>query len=228
MNFYILNMIFEINHNFMNGCFKRKRSDSLDTLDLLCRKQMYICSYNEYLKINNKEEEKESFFSILPDELLLTILDFIPDNYSAHSLSLTCKYINKLFNLNGYLKFLHVKPVRCLGNFLDMVVKHNKTVNYIYFSNKYDPHLWISSGWFKKVCFIECSFCKNNIDPLSNTITEELYINFTKNVKLSINFSKFPKLKKLYINCYDFDNFGIENCTELKNITINMAKKILN
>ena len=191
---------------------------------------MYICSYNEYLKIN-RVEEKDSFFSILPDELLLTILNFIPDNYSAHSLSLTCKYINKLFNANGYLKFLHVKPMICLGNFLDMTVKHNKTVNYIYFSNKYDPHLWIISGWFKKVCFTGCSFYKNNIDPLSDTITEELYINCTNDkFKLSINFEKFPKLKKLYIDCYDIDvnNFCVENCVELKNVNINIRKKILN
>lgn len=166
-------------------------------------------------KEHNFSLRKSSIFDLIPDEILLNILEFTQDNNTAHSLANTCKYINNLFNNHGYLKYLHVKPYLCLGNFLNMNVKHISTLSSISFSHKHNPHLWICGNWVKKVNFFNCTFSNHYINPSCSTDTEELYIICFRCDKYIIDFSKFPKLKKLYINCFDVKFQNIEHCKEL-------------
>jgi len=156
----------------------------------------------------------------LPDELLLYILDFIPDNQTALTLSKTCKYINNLFHKNGFLKSLSTTSLRYdISDFSNMNIKHKRTLNMFHIYGIKDPHLWLYK-WPKTVYFVSCNFYKGVIDPYTKVDTENLSIIDYNKHKLIINWKKFPNLIYLNLECDDVEMNGIEECKNLKKIVL--------
>ena len=96
-----------------------------------------------------------NIFQILPEELLILITEFLPDNNSTIYLSQTCKFLHEILERRGYLKYLMIAPhfFNQISDLCFMNINHYKTIKYIDCSYEQDPHFWIFEGYYKKLIF---------------------------------------------------------------------------
>jgi len=73
-------------------------------------------------------------------------------------------------------------------------------------------------------------YCKFSsiINPPLSLKTEKLHIYNSKESKIRIEWTKFPNLKSLYIDCYDIELKGIEKCKKLETIFIQVKNMVIN
>ena len=159
-------------------------------------------------------------FQYLFDDILIMLLEYMND-FDTKNLMKSSLYIEKLYNKNGYLKILSVGDLinNDLSKFAIDCTKHERSLKTIYITNVNNPQYWMFCTWPKKIIMNYCTIT-DKIDPSNVTKTEELII-FCNNIinnrkkKLQINWKKFPNLKFLFIEAYDLDLEGIENCQKL-------------
>lgn len=161
----------------------------------------------------------------LPEDIIIYIIDFIPDNYSSFSFSTISKRIRNVTKKYGYAKHLSITN-NDIFTFINRYTQHYNTLKSIKTIDIEDPQLWIPWTFPKIVHFMNCKISRNISPPKSDT--EEIKINDffrfqNKNSILRINWEKFPKLQKLYIYFNDIDFTGIELCKELKIIFIDLG-----
>lgn len=172
-------------------------------------------------------------FNILPSDIIIYFWNFISNNKDTISFLISSKYIYEIGKQYGYLKYLTNGKYLNNGddkihNFIKNCLKHKISLFYLKIYNVKDPNIWIPIKWPKKISLINCLSSNYILNPYEETDTEELYIyNFdrhmykpTKNVK--INWSKFPKLKKLYIDSHSIDLSTLNVCSKLEQIIIDM------
>ena len=153
---------------------------------------------------------------MIPDELLFKIIEYLSDNNTCINLVLSCRYFkNTLYN-HGYLKFIKITPMyNSPDNFLIQTGKHRRTLNSICLMYLHEAQWWIGE-WPKTVFFNYCTTGK--IDPGREVYTENLIILNDRSKKLSINWKKFPKLKKFRTTSWSFNHEDISNkslCVEV-------------
>ena len=168
--------------------------------------------------------------SNLTDYNLINICTYL-NNADSYSFILVSKHLKMLFYKEGFLK--HIKfgyniINTDIHNFSILCATHHKTLQSISISNTHNPQNWIPIIWPKIVYFNLCNIT-DKIDPVF-TNTEELHILHheiinNRNLKMKINWSKFPKLKILRMNIFDIDLSKIKECKKLKYININIFNK---
>jgi hypothetical protein len=158
---------------------------------------------------------------ILPTDIILLIIQFIPDNFSSTSFIKTCKHIRNIGKKYGYIKHIEVNYRINFFDFVDRCSTHQDTICSIKIKDLLNPELWIPIAWPK---YIHISFCsiRNIIDPpLSRT--EKIEISSYDSI-LRINWKKFPNLKHIRISCKNIDFNGLENCTNIEIIFIHLSE----
>lgn len=156
----------------------------------------------------------------LPNEMIILISSFLNNKENLIFVK-TCKYYNKILYKYGFLKSLYYTFPGSIVCFTQNFIQHNRTLTDIYINNGNNIHLYMSSViWPKRIKFMNYNFnCEINTDM--NTNTENLYITTYQNkLKMYINWSKFNKLKYLFLHIYDLDFTNIELCTNLEVIFI--------
>ena len=164
----------------------------------------------------------------LPNEIIFLISSFINNEENLMFVK-TCKYYKEILYNYGFLKSLYYSFPGSITDFTLNFIKHNRTLTDIYIYNSNNIHLYMLSAiWPKRIKFmhyrINCS-----INPYINTNTENLYISSYRNTeKIYINWSKFNKLKYLFLHIYDLNFINIESCTNLEVIFIYLETSNLN
>ena len=159
------------------------------------------------------------------NNILIEILGYLNDKDSKN-FSKSCKIINKV----GYLKNLIMTNETDPFQFASDFYKHNLTLNtVISYKNISNPQYFMPSKWPKSVS-IFYSKITDIISPDSERTEHlKLYLLQTTERPIKIDWKKFRNLKSVYIYCDDVVLDGIEICTKLTNIFINLNnKKTLN
>ncbi len=141
---------------------------------------------------------------------------------------LTCKNIN-----NELKEFNHI---------LQLNINYNNKFDFEKFFNVYyyhkklkifniyrmcNPHTWLHIEWVNCIYMHYCKF-SSIINPPLSLKTEKLHIYNSKESKIRIEWTKFPNLKSLYIDCYDIELKGIEKCKKLETIFIQVKNMVIN
>ena len=156
----------------------------------------------------------------LPNEMIILISSFLNNKENLIFVK-TCKYYKEILYKYGFLKSLYYTFPGSVVNFTRNFIQHNRTLTDIYINNGNNIHLYILSViWPKRLKFMNYNFnCE--INPYINTNTENLYITTYQNkIKMYINWSKFNKLKYLFLHIYDLDFTNFELCANLEVIFI--------
>jgi hypothetical protein len=163
-------------------------------------------------------------FQNLPEDPVLVILEFLSTNKDMCSFRESCAYFKEICDTWGYLK--HIK----LGTHFD--IKHFVTLYSKLFIKPLSlvvekvnsPLAWIQEPLPRTVYFVSCYMGNDALDPPTSP-TEELYIDDTSHYSecLKINWEKFPKLKNLSITASDVALNGLELCTNLEVVNINLT-----
>ena len=151
----------------------------------------------------------------IPEEIILLISSFLNNRDSLHIVK-TCKYYKNILYKYGFYKSLNYNSN--FIHFLENFKKHNNTLTDVYIHNASNIHILMFMMWPKRISFLNCIFTYD-IKP-NNTNTEYLYITSLKNTKIKIDWSKFPKIKCLFLNIHDIDLNGIELCSNLEIICL--------
>lgn len=157
----------------------------------------------------------------IPSELINLIVSYL-DNNSSYNIFLTCKYINRTLKNYGFVKSLYINKNFIENDDIFIFVKrfysHINTIKTISMSFVSDPQFWIPR-WCNTMYFKRCNFT-SLIDPKNAVITEHLWIESTYS-KIIINLKKFPELKTLHVDAFDFNDLDtIKFCKKLSHVNI--------
>jgi hypothetical protein len=162
------------------------------------------------------------------DELIVEICKIIDCNQSLYAFFKTCKdfrqisikynfprsiKINRYTSIPDFIHFYNTKKILINSVFLD-------GLNYI---------SWLKNITLPEKIIIErCKFGNNFLNFTTKQITEVLIIKDLHRNKmiepLYINWKMFPKLKILDIYAPDINFDGLENCTDLEIVRIDLDK----
>jgi hypothetical protein len=104
---------------------------------------------------------------------------------------------------------------------------HNKTLKHVHISYMHNPQDFMNGTWPKSVLLNFCTIYRKLNPPITNTQKLEIDQLYDHSLKNMINWNKFPKLKILYLNSFDIDFTGFENCKDLEIIYIELKKPFL-
>lgn len=158
----------------------------------------------------------------LSTDIILLIMQFIPDNFSSVSFIETCKYIRNIGLKYGYVKHIEFNYQINFFDFAENCGKHENSIWSIKMQDVRNPQLWIPMRWPKVVSIHNCAISDYIDPPVSGT--EEIEIANCYDSVVNINWKKFPNLKHINISCKNINFSGIENCTNIESISIQLSK----
>ena len=156
----------------------------------------------------------------IPDSVLFIIMGYIPDNKGSLSLAISCDYFKNLFYKHGFLKYISIEPLinNNLYNLAILTSVHRRTLKTISIRNCFNPHMWIQE--WPKVIFLNYCIITSTINPPNIANTELMYLLNINSDLITINWLKFPKLKRIELTNGNININGIEKCKNLLNIKI--------
>ena len=177
--------------------------------------------------MNKRIIKKKTFFQdIIPYEIFLEIQSFLGTNEDVIALKQTCKWFAEVSNKWGYLRSIDFNM--CSSSiFLNKYIKHLRCLTYIQIEDMFEPHLWIPADWTKHMSFQNCAMGSEVINPRGSK-TETLDIldcSMFTNKPLKINWRRLPNLKHLIVKTYDFDFTGLDECKELRLLSVKLGVK---
>lgn len=168
-------------------------------------------------------------FSILCEDVIMEIRNFIYSNRTMINLATTCKYFKRLGDKYGNIKHLEYNLNTNLFTFLHMYCYH-KSLQTLNIHNVPSPFNYIPRdvAWPKEIAFYSCIFGAKRLEPpLSNNTESFTYIsNFCVNPWISnvlrIEWNRLPHLKTLIVRARNIDFKGLEECRKLEKIIIEL------
>ena len=164
----------------------------------------------------------------LTDDLILYTWSYIENNNDMCHLRQTCKKIHKLTEQYGYIKELkcNMNKSSYMNYIMMSRISYHKALIKITVENMQNPFSWIPTKWPRKMIFSHCYFGNKKLIP-PESITEELTILVVSDRShysyLNIDYSKLPKLKKVYIITPDMNLESLKDCKNLEVIVLNLT-----
>jgi len=153
---------------------------------------------------------------------ILSIFEFLPNNFSTLSFIKSCKYINQIGKRYGYLKDINNKRVS-YSFFISQYQLHYRFLRCMEINNVENPHLGLTE-YYPNVVFLTNNIISDCIDPMVICYkTTSLYIteNHSRRNILHINWDKFPNLRCVNIrSSFKVCLIGIQNCKQLRRVII--------
>lgn len=156
-----------------------------------------------------------SSLSDLPPELLLHIHSYLATNQEACTFVQLSRKIRRLCQRNGYLKHLSLDNYI---DFLNNLSSHQNSVQHITIESEANPHSWLPL-WVEKMEFRNC-LMSHPIVPEKPTRTRYLSIVDAFTPQINVDWSKFPKLKTLYVQAHHLNLEGLENIQSIENLIL--------
>jgi len=166
------------------------------------------------------------FLATLPEDLLIHIMENpCLKNKDMIAIIRLSKSFLKLAKKVGYIKSIIFGMHTDYMNFVQLYHRRNYFLRSLTMENMDNPTLWIPKKWPKEIFFNRCNMGNNLIvPPLSPTetfIIKDLERHKNNNI-IKINWSKLPNLKIIDIYASDLDFTGLEYCTKLEVIRIDL------
>jgi len=156
----------------------------------------------------------------LPEELILHIIAFLPNNKNTCILPKCFRCIK-----HNYLKSITLSKVDNISKCIEACNNHKDSLLYLTIENISNPfNLFISTQLPNVVNIIRCNLT-DIVDPIISS-TRKLVIydsnRHNNRNKIIVNWCKFPKLVFLDIYAYDICLTDIEKCVDLQLSNINL------
>ena len=161
----------------------------------------------------------------LPYELILEIWGYVSGNSDMIALRLCNKYFKETGDKYGYIKHLefsldaHYMTLVKIWQGLNLMALQSLSVR-----GFKSPANWIPFSWPKQVSFINCPVGKDLISPHSDK-TINLSISDLGIGVLKVDWTKFPNLRELSIDCYSMDIESLKVCRKLEHLSLYLRKK---
>lgn len=164
----------------------------------------------------------------LPDDLILYIWHFMKTNKEMNTLVRTCKEFKSLGNRFGFIKSIRFGMHTDYMNFIKLHHNgKNEFFNKLTMERLNNPLPWIPGKWPNEIIFERCYMGKKLIDPpVSETqilVIRDINRKRRNSDILCINWKKLPELRILDIYATDMDFTGLENCTKLEWIRVDLC-----
>lgn len=156
-----------------------------------------------------------------PDDIILYIWSFLESNEESINFLKTCKVMKQIGYENGFVKEINFNINDDIQEFMNLNYRHRKSLikstvsclanPFLYLSHTKYLELTLINSFDDKICPNECLDVKK-LKLLDN--------GRYKIDKIIVDWSKFPKLERLDVDCYDICMDGIQNCKNLKIVSI--------
>ena len=167
-------------------------------------------------------------YNNLPQDIILITWQYIESNKDMCNIKSSCKKLNILANKFGFIKHIKLSMNSNYMNFIYLSENHKETIDSITIEYMDYPQNWLVTDWKRCMNFINCNFGNKKIEPPLSPNTKILNIytwnSYSHYNILQIDWSKLPNLTEINITTADINLNGIENCTKLKKIILNVYK----
>ena len=157
------------------------------------------------------------------NDLILYMWKFSFSDQDRCALTKTSKYFRDLAIEIGYLKHINITGIKNFVKFVKRFGDSENILEKLVINQIHNPVSWMAGvRWPKEIIFNNCCM-DNEIFDTPAIFTEKLVIiDYKNNSPIYINWDNLPSLKVLDVTVHDINFTGIEKCTLLEAIRINL------
>ena len=175
-----------------------------------------------------------SFTTAICNDLLPCILRHLTTNKDMKAMRCTCKYLKEHTDQYGYIRNIVFGLNSDYMNYISLYNHNRASIYMLTMDSLTDPVPWIPSRWPETMIFNNCQMGNTQINPPTSPTKILRISDFTPshfpmlvgapNI-LKINWTKLPQLREVYIRSPDMILDGMQACTHLETICIDLQNK---
>lgn len=176
-----------------------------------------------------------SFTTAICNDLLPCILRHLTTNKDMKAMRCTCKRLKEHTDLYGYIRNIVFGLNSNYMNYITIYTHNSSSIHMLTMDSITDPVPWIPSRWPLTTIFNNCKMGNTLINPPTSPTKILRISDFTPfgcphdRINplhiLKINWAKLPQLREVYIRSPDMILDGMQACTHLEIICIDLQNK---
>ena len=172
------------------------------------------------MKLETNVISKQKMITLLPDEMIIEIWNYLFSNKDMASLRYSCKQLKALGDKYGYVRHLDLSMKADYMNLMSIWGRANlKGLRSLSVSGIPSPVNWVPFKWPMHTFFNNCRMGSSVISPPLSPTTNLLITDNSRGT-LQIDWSKIPKLRVLELRVYDADISGLNLCKSLEHLRL--------